>query len=438
MNLMLKNGAGAALMIACLLTCPIPTLAEEPAPAAAAQDSPPPAVPQDAPLAVSGVTVDKTDKNAVLARTAAIAEAKRGAFQKLAERRFGAEGAKSLKLPDDATLSSLVQDFEITSEQLSAKRYVATFTIRFTPQVEEYLKAPAPQAAEAPPVTVTGPAVADGRSILVLPYFETETARLLLWEDTNGWLKAWQDDAPAAPGWTIAVPLGDISDVAAGSSDGVWSNDFAALDKLLTHYGATEAVLAVASRSNDALALDLYDYKTGRLDHLGAPPPVPQGKDDAATYKAAEAAVIQALQKPMPVPQIEAGAPAYTAPPVKAEGAAAAPDAAPPATAETAPAPLTGVPVAIDGEMNFDSAARWLEMQKRLAALNPPAAVEIRSLSSASAAFTLKFNGSLETLKVALAAHGVALSSPVVEIDQSVPGGTQTTENPVYELKLVN
>jgi hypothetical protein len=440
---MLKNSVSCALIALCVLTRAVPALGQSPqdsVPSAAAkEDQQQPVAPaanaatqQDAPLTVSGVTVDKTDKNAVIARTAAITEAKRTALQTLAARRLGADGAKAFKLPDDATISGLVQDFEITNEQLSATRYVAIFTVRFTPQVESFLSPAGMPPADKPPTPAPTPAIVGAaapvtpppsgpRSILVLPYLETETARLLLWEDANAWLKAWKDSSPSAPGWTIAVPLGDISDVAAGSSDAAWSGDYKTLDKLMANYGASEVVLAVATHVNGAITLDLYDYRAGHLDHLGAPPRVERNKDDARTYHDAAAAVIEALKNPPPAPPM---------PEIQ-------PDSTPPASGQTFGTGTTGVPVALDAEMNFDSAARWLEMQKRLTTLKPPATVEIKSLTSSSAAFTLKFNGSFETLRVALAAHGVDLGEPVVEINDSIPGGA-ASEKPMYELKLVN
>lgn len=411
---MLKKWAASGVVAAIVFLSLAPARAEEtvssvvPAPVAV---EPPAGEKQDPPLTVSNVTVDKTDKNAVLARTAAIAEAKRAALQKLAERNMDAEALKGFKLPDDQAISALVQDFEITSEQLSATRYVATFTVRFTPQVEAYVKTAAPAAAVA---ATAAPAPDGSRSILVLPYLETADGRLLLWEDGNAWLKAWQASAPEVQGWTVTVPLGDIGDIAAGSTDAVWSGNYGEIRQMLKNYSAEEAVLAVANRAGDTMSVDLYSFKDGRLDRLPSLTPVVAGEDDAGAFRQSVGDVMRALQKQ---------------PPPAAPAAAAEPVTAPVA------APDTGVPVAIEAGMNFDNAARWMEMQKRLTSLTPPATVEIKSLSSGSAAFTLKFNGSLATLRVALAAHGIDLGEPAVPVGEP---GAQTAEKPVYDLRLVN
>lgn len=75
---------------------------------------------------VTGVAVDVADESSVKARTKAFAEAQQKAFAVLAGR-FGQ--ADRTATPE--MVSALVQDFEITNEQLSHKRYKGIFTIRF-------------------------------------------------------------------------------------------------------------------------------------------------------------------------------------------------------------------------------------------------------------------------------------------------------------------
>lgn len=401
-------------------------IAEAPASAVAAP------VAQDPPLTVSNVTVDKVDKNAVLARKAAITEARRLALQKLAERVLSPEDYKNFELPEDSAISAVVQDFEITSEQLSKTRYVATFTVRFRPSVKMYFApgtrledsaaesedAPGPKPAVSAPRAV----VAAPSSILVLPYLETAAGALMLWEDANGWLKAWQDAPPAAPGWTVSVPLGDIGDVAAGSSDAVWSDDFTAVEKLRGAYGADEVVIAVANASGPSMTVDLYIYKAGRIERRpslaipsASPPLFAEGVRET----------MNALLHPQETPL-----------PAERDGAVIV---MPEAVEIPVPAAATsGGPVALDAEMHFDSFASWMEAQKRLAALNPPAALEIRSITSTSASFTLKYSGSLEALKTALEASGIALSAPAIEVGESIPGSAAPTQRPLYELQLLN
>jgi hypothetical protein len=411
-------------------------------PARAAETSAPPPVTEaiDDPFTVSGVTVDKTDKNAVVARTAAIAEAKRTALQKLAERNLDAGDLKGFKLPDDAAISAVVQDFEITSERLSRTRYVATFTVRFRPGVGAYVdvRAKAPGKVAAAAVTTA----VKPRSILVLPYFQDISGKVLLWEDSNVWLKAWQDALPTPPaGWAVAVPLGDIGDVAAGDAAAVWSGGYDAVEKLRVNYGADEVVLPVANKSGPQLTIDMYVYRDGKLDRTASLTPV------SADFAEGIAAVMQSLKNPPAAKKTEekeekaekaVEEPAsvvdnsVAAPPFPTPAVVGGPVAPPPA-AGPAVLPAGGGPTTIDARMNFDDFSRWMELQKRVTAMTPPASIDIKTISSTSAAFTLRFDGGMETLKSALAAHGIALDEPVVEV-----GGPQTAQKPVYALQLVN
>jgi hypothetical protein len=83
------------------------------------------------PYEVTGVPVDVTAADAATARDQAIVEGQRKAFTMLMERLLGTEQAASIATPSDAQLSSMVQDFEVESERLSAVRYIGVMTFRF-------------------------------------------------------------------------------------------------------------------------------------------------------------------------------------------------------------------------------------------------------------------------------------------------------------------
>ncbi len=73
-------------------------------------------------------------------------------------------------------------------------------------------------------------------------------------------------------------------------------------------------------------------------------------------------------------------------------------------------------PLMLDAEMNFATFAQWVDAQKRLSSLKPPVTMEIKTISSTGASFSLKFDGTMDTLKSALATHGIAISPPVLEV----------------------
>lgn len=91
---------------------------------------------------VEGVEVDVTAANAVKAREEALKQAQVKAFEQLALTTLGEEGMAAYSMPDPDTVMALVQDFEVTNEQLSSRRYKGVFTVRFRPALaQQYLVA---------------------------------------------------------------------------------------------------------------------------------------------------------------------------------------------------------------------------------------------------------------------------------------------------------
>ena len=389
----------------------------------------PPTAPitQDA-LTVTDIAIDKTDKNAVAARDQAILEAKRTAFHKFAERSMTPEAFKAYKFPDDQTIAPLIKDFEIKNEQLAANRYAASFTVRFNPTIYDFLKIlpetmPAPEASTTPSTaadTALPSISAVPRSVLVLPYFEEISGKKLLWEDTNAWREAWQAHDLTAPPLKLVVPVSDIADISAGSSDAVWAADYSVLEKLRLNYGVNEVAIAVANKSGIDIRVNLYLYRNGQLEPKQELTPYTGTEDDKNAFKETIAQVTAAIQaSPPPLPSTTEAA-----------------------TSDTTVAPATQTPptekISLETIVNFSSLAQWLEVQKRLSAIAPPVTISITSLSKTSAQFTASFNGSVDTFKVALAEQGLTLNDPVIEVDEAVLGSSKSTQKPLYELTLVN
>ncbi len=308
---------------------------------------------EDANLVITDVMVDKSADNAVLAREQAMTEARRVAFQKLAERHLTPAAYATFRMPDDRTIATLVQDFEIKGEQVSAKRYVAKFTVRFSERVRNYINVPyAPREVTVPQpswrqlpagqmdtapaegtvvvggetlpgtspagtLSVPGTAPAPGRPaaavqprvaapILLLPYYENMAGRTILWEDPNPWRDAWQRMPAQASGVSqqllnkIMVPLGDISDISAGNADAVWSGDYKTLEKLRANYRVSEVVLAVANKSGPQMTIDLYFYSGGSLKRRNALTPYVGEKTEHEAWQQGMYDVLNYLQRPAP------------------------------------------------------------------------------------------------------------------------------------------
>ena len=476
------------------------------------------------PLTVADVLIDKTAANSVAARDQAIADAPTIAFQKLAERNLPEKQAKAIKVPKN--VSALVQDFEIKGEQMSATRYVAKFTVRFSDAVRQYIdvrETPPPatdvaQAGTAPAGTekpaaeaasdeagqddeVVGEepaqpenskviwneggskpysppiegAEALGKVALILPYLENLSGQTVLWEDPNPWRRIWQNALPSATlgGTQLVVPLGDVSDLAAGPANAVWSGDYGAIEKLRRNYNADEVILLAANKSGSSMTVDIYTYRDGHFRHRGSITPYVGEKSEVEAYRQALADTLRYLAQGQQDAR-RGGRPSLetisrdvtrrvetrttiidsnTPPTVRQPNGLVlkpyngpgtpqpyqpqpvityTPPAAyvPPGATVYAPqAPVAGGRAQLAAMATFRNFQAWVELQKRLNSMAPMVGVDIRSINSNSAAVTLNYASSLDALRGELASRGIALGAPA---------GTDPVQGPIYSLQLVN
>ncbi len=381
----------------------------------------------EGPLTVTDVTVDKTSMTAVTAREEAIVEARRLAFQKLAERSMTPDVFKTFVLPDDVMIATFIQDFEMKQEKISANRYVANFTVRFNAAAADHINSAGGQMSDAAPLPVAPTPTAaapPARSILVLPYFENIAGKKVLWEDPNPWREAWQvhGNAHLPSGGTVTVPFGDISDIATGSTDIVWEGDFSAIESLRDKYSAQEVVLAVANKSGVYIYVSIYVYKDGKLERRNSLMPYTSGEDNKSIFRQAIAQVIHDIQelKPFeeaPISPADAQFHELTAP-LKEVVVPSGPPVPPPVPEK----------ITLRTTIAFSHFTQWLEVQKRLVAISPPVTIEISSLSKNAAQFTMQAEliGGVTAFTAAVAGRGMTLA---------LAEGADP-QNPTYTLKL--
>jgi len=445
---------------------------------------------EDANLIVSDVMIDRTADNAVQAREQAMTEARREAFKRLAQKYMTPAAYASFRMPDDRTIATMVQDFEIKGEQLSSTRYVASFTVRFREQVRNYINvprdvrevsapavmpawrqvpgdqpvspgegtvviggedemaggatvAPATGALSVQPSTQAAAVPRVNAPVLLLPYYENMAGKTVLWEDVNPWRDVWQRMPGQGAGLSaqmlnkIVVPLGDIADVSAGSVDAVWSGNYATVEKLRQNYGVAQVVLAVANKSGPQMSIDIYFYENGKLNRRSSLTPYVGEKSDAAAWQQAMYDVLGYLQRPAPsesaaVENISRS----IVNPAQAPAAQNRPSLITTpynAQAQAAAAPAPYVPAASGGQeveamLSFSDFNTWMNVQRRFSSMSPPVRIDIRSLSRNSARFVMRYDGSVPVLQSALAAQGIAMS-PSREV-------TTAYGMPVYDLRL--
>lgn len=127
------------------------------------------------------IFIDETARSADQARRIALAKGQRQALDKLFQKIIRMEDMQRLPEFDSRQVSELVSGFEIGEEKSSRVRYMAKLTVHFSREkIYDLLSSMDIPFAE----TLSN-------SVLVVPVMEQGGA-VLLWQNTNVWLKAWQ------------------------------------------------------------------------------------------------------------------------------------------------------------------------------------------------------------------------------------------------------
>lgn len=189
---------------------------------------------------VIGIEVDESAADEVQAKFSAIASAQQRALQVVMRRLVQPEDFSRLPQIAGETLSLMVRDYDIADERLGGGRYLATISVRFLPEeVSNALK-----EAQVPF------AMTRSRPVVVLPVIDTGSARRL-WDDPNPWRLAWAGRTPYPGLFSVAMPAGDLSDVAIVNVNQAISGDPDAMLAIGQKYGATGAMIAIASISGN-------------------------------------------------------------------------------------------------------------------------------------------------------------------------------------------
>lgn len=193
------------------------------------------AIAADPIFTVENVAVDVTAENAIAAREQAFAEAQTKAFTELSTRMLPENELATFPPPDPVTISTLIQDFEIVSEQLSAIRYVGQYTFRFNDKaVRQHFSGAGTQYSDV-----------SSQSLLILPFLQMQNGTVL-WSPFNRWKQGWNRAQNLRGLVPLEVPLGDLEDVRDIPENSALSYNPRNLDAILSRYGAGEAVIAIA------------------------------------------------------------------------------------------------------------------------------------------------------------------------------------------------
>lgn len=317
---------------------------------------------------IDGIPVDAVGDSGVAARNAAITSGQREGLVRLMRRLTSPSDHG--RLPDVGTLpiESYVNSFEIAEERVGPNQYLGVINVSYVADSVRGLLS----SAGIPFVTRRSD------PILVVP-LSIVAGEPIAWDEASPWRAAWLESVDAATVITLALPLGDLADIAAASPAGLSIGDPAMLETLATRYGALSAIVAIAHAADPALT-GTVEVELRRSDDWVAPifrrsVDIPAGEDVVAALK-----------------------------PVVAEAIVAVEDDWKRRTAEQASAVSTlGATVPLAG------LASWVQIKRELTALPEVRWVAVGSFTQTRARVTIGHLGDLERLKAAVGRTGLAL-----------------------------
>lgn len=187
-------------------------------------------------FAVDGLRVDSRASDELQAKYNGIAEAQQKALQIVFRRLVAREDIGRLPEVSTDMLDTMVRDYDIGEEKFGGGRYLATLSVRFEPEeVAAVLK------SQRIPFAMTR-----SLPVAVLPVLDTGRARRL-WDDPNPWRDAWAGRLPNPGLFSLVMPIGDLSDVAAVNVNHALAGDPVALEQIASKYDAVGAMVAVAT-----------------------------------------------------------------------------------------------------------------------------------------------------------------------------------------------
>lgn len=192
---------------------------------------------------VTGLKVDARAADELQAKQEGIAEAQQQALQEIFRRLVSTDDIARLPEVTSDMLIAMVRDYDISDEKFGGGRYLATLSVRFEPQ-----EVAAVLRSQRIPFAMTR-----SRPVVVLPVIDIGTAQRL-WDDPNPWREAWAAQLPHPGLFTLVMPIGDLTDVAAVNVNYALAGDPVGLEQIASRYDAAGTMVAVATiaRGTDA------------------------------------------------------------------------------------------------------------------------------------------------------------------------------------------
>jgi hypothetical protein len=213
----------------------------------------------NSPYSVKGVEVDITDESSVKARNRAFIEAQRKAFEVLSTRYYAEGELKELKIPNDDTLSSFIQDFKIASEQISSKRYKGVFDFRFKPAAVN-------QHFGRGPINYVDNATPESKKILLIPYYHEEKKPIIFNKAQNPFWGSLLEDSVEYK--DVILPDGNIQDLTDIGDKNPGYLSSATIRRLKARYEVGFVAVATANvnlQDQSQININIQDASSGTL-----------------------------------------------------------------------------------------------------------------------------------------------------------------------------
>lgn len=353
---------------------------------------------------IENVRVDVTAENAIMAREQAFEKAQLMAFEELKSRMLSDAQAEAFYPPPIQTISTMIQDYEVSNEKLSSKRYIGTYKVRFKDRaVKRYFTGQGTQYTDIA-----------SRPVLILPFFESEQGTVL-WARNNPWMQAWAS-APGLSGGLVPliVPLGDLADVSDIGDDEALTYNRRSLISMTGRYNATEAVIAIARPEGTGLNVQLYRTDRARPEYVHQ---ILErsltGQEQNSLYARAVQTVRQALRKDWKKKTVvEASEKGF-----------------------------------IQVRTAFQSLKEWANFQSNLKNVQGISKIDLKALSPKEAYLDISYEGNIERLRLSLQQSGLYLNTssrsqtrnergnyPAQDYSQGLLGAISAQKTVIYEL----
>jgi len=338
---------------------------------------------------VDNVKVDVMADNSVMAQERAFDKAQIQAFETLAKRMVAEGQAQSVKTPSVATISTMIKDYEVKNEQISAVRYIGTYIFRFRETaVDQFFS-----------VSGVSYTTTSSQPLMVLPVYQSK-GKNTLWSEGNLWMQAWSRSRVSNAVVPVEVPIGDLNDINDIDDNDVLRYERSKLSRMLARYNATEAAIMIAvpdqflegSRTEADIAkgnLRVSIYRTDRAqaEHVNDILVEADGVETvAALYDRAVVKGHAALQRSWKSKTVSSAAQAKK----------------------------------YNLRASFQNMREWVNIQQALNNMSGIHDVKVTSIRKGTAALSLNFRGAETQLSAALARKGLELSRS----DVSTQGGS--------------